>query len=144
MQTKANRSRSHTPILMALLPATLLLLAGWTCHSTESRSTAVDLAPFKTMAKAGACADIRNRLFLIDDQWVFWDREGTCADAGYGETLYGSTPGEVLCDFHDSIAGPMKNCEGEGYLVMFDTMTANLDKPDLGLGSGHTVQSVPF
>jgi len=144
MQIVTDRSRHRAATLLALLPATLLLLAGWTCRFVEPRSTTVDLAPFKTMASAGACAEIRNRLFLIDDQWVFWDRAGNCADAAYGETLYGSTPGEVLCVFHDSIAGPVKNCQGEGYLVMFDTMTANLDKPDLGLGSGHTVQPVPF
>jgi hypothetical protein len=144
MQIATNRSRTRAAILMALLPAGLLLVAGWTCRLTEPRSTVVDLAPFKTMARAGSCADIRNRLFLIDDQWVFWDRAGNCADAAYGETLYGNTPDDVLCEFHDSIAGPMKNCQGEGYLVIFDTITANLDKPDLGLGSGHTVQPVPF
>jgi len=144
MPAHMKRSGSRIVVLRALLPTALLLLAGWTCRLGEQRSTAIDLAPFKAIAKAGACADVRNRLFLIDDQWVFWDREGTCADAAYGETLYGNTPGEILCDFHDSIAGPVKDCQGEGYLVLFDTMTANLDKPDLGLGSGHTVQPVPF
>jgi hypothetical protein len=96
------------------------------------------------MARAGGCADIRNRLFFIDDQLVFWDRAGNCADAAYGETLYGSTPDQVLCIAHDSIAGPVKNCRDERYQDMFDTITANLGKSDLGLGSGHTVQAVPF
>jgi hypothetical protein len=143
MQTTADRSRSHAAILITLFPTALLLLASCAGNSTEPRS-AVDLAPFKKMARAGGCADIRNRLFLIDDQLVFWDRAGNCADGAYGQTLYGSTPDQVLCVLHDSIAGPMKNCRDERYQDTFDTMTANLDKRDLGLGPGHTVQPVPF
>jgi hypothetical protein len=143
MQTTPDRSRGHATILMTLLPAVLLLLAGYVCHSFGPRS-AIDLAPFKAMAKAGQCADIRNRLFLIDDQVVFWDRAGNCADAAYSETLYGSTPDQVLCIAHDSIAGPMKTCQDGLYQGLFDTMTANLDQPDLGLGPGHTVQPVSF
>jgi hypothetical protein len=143
MQIITDRSRSYAAILMTILPTALLLLASCAGSSTGPRS-AVDLAPFKKMARAGGCADVRNRLFLIDDQLVFWDRAGNCADAAYGETLYGSTPDQVLCDSHDSIAGPMKNCADERYRDTFDTMTANLDKRDLGLGPGHTVQPVPF
>jgi hypothetical protein len=129
-------------ILRTLLPTALLLLASLACRLFEPRS-AVDLAPFKELARAGGCADIRNRLFLIDDQWVFWDRAGHCADAAYGETLYGSTPDQVLCVSHDSIAGPVKDCREKRYQAMFDTMIANLDKPALGLGTEHTVQPVP-
>ncbi len=143
MQTIADRSRSHAAILMTLLSTALLLLASCAGTSIEPRST-VDLAPFQKMAGPSPCADRRNRLFLIDDQWVFWDRAGNCADAAYAETLYDRTPDQVLCDLHDSIAGPMKNCRDERYQDMFNTMTTNLDKPDLGLGSGHTVQPVPF
>jgi len=128
---------------MTLIGMALLLLASCAGDSGEPTS-AVDLAPFKELAKAGACADIRNRLFLIDDQLVFWDRAGNCADAAYGEALYGSTPDQVLCVAHDSIAGPVKECPDEQYRDLFETITANLDKPDLGLGSGHTVQPVSF
>jgi hypothetical protein len=96
MQIITDRSRSYAAILMTILPTALLLLASCAGSSTGPRS-AVDLAPFKKMARAGGCADVRNRLFLIDDQLVFWDRAGNCADAAYGETLYGSTPDQVLC-----------------------------------------------
>ncbi len=143
MQTIADRSRSQAALVMTLLPSALLLLASCTGNATELHS-AVDLAPFKEMATAGECADIRNRLFLIDDQLVFWDSAGRCADAAYSQTLFGSTPDRVLCVFHDSIAGPMKDCQDEQYLDLFDTMTAHLDESDLGLGPGHTVQPVPF
>ena len=137
-QTLAGRSGRYAVALVALLMATLPLLAS--CQP----DSAVELAPFKEMARAGGCADIRNHLFLIDDQLVFWDRAGNCADAAYGQTLYGSTPDQALCTLHDSIAGPVKKCEDAQYQEMFDTMTGNLDKPDLGLGSGHTVQAVRF
>jgi hypothetical protein len=128
---------------MILVPIALLLLVSCAGDSAEPPS-AVDLAPFKVMARAGGCADVRNRLFLIDDQLVFWDRAGNCADAAYGETLYGGTPDRFLCALHDSIAGPVKNCQDERYQDLFQAITANLSEPDLGLGSGHTVQGVPF
>jgi hypothetical protein len=121
----------------------LFLLTGCSFFSFGRESSAVDLAPFKEMANNGICADIRNRLFLIDGQLVFWDVAGNCADASYSETLYGSSPDQVLCSFHDSIAGPMKDCEEEQYQELFDTITENLDAPDLGLGEAHTVQTVP-
>jgi hypothetical protein len=145
MQTTAYRSRRHAAILITLLPAALLL-AGCAVLREHfgSSSSAIDLAPFKERARASGCADIRNRLFLIDDQYVFWDVAGNCADASYGETLYGSTPDQVLCVLHDSIAGPMKECQDERYRAMFDTITANLDKPDLGLGPERTVRPVRF
>jgi hypothetical protein len=143
VKTIVDRSRRHAAVLVTLLPTALLVLASCAGRSTEPRS-AVDLAPFKKMARASGCADIRNRLFLIDDQLVFWDRAGNCADGAYSETLYGSTPDRVLCILHDSIAGPVTSCGDERNQDTFDTMTANLDKLDLGLGPGHTVQSVPF
>jgi hypothetical protein len=120
-------------------------MTGCAFFSLRRESSAVDLAPFKEMATNSPCADIRNRLFLIDDQLVFWDVAGNCADASYSETLYyGSSPDQVLCSFHDSIAGPMKDCEDEQYQELFDTITENRDAPDLGLGEAHTVQTVPF
>ncbi len=104
---------------------------------------AVNLAPFKELARTSSCADIRNRLFVIDNQLVFWDVAGNCADASYSQMLYGSTPDQMLCIFHDSIAGPKRSCQDERYKGIFDTITANLNKADLGLGPGHTVQPVP-
>jgi hypothetical protein len=143
MQTTADRLRRQTAVLMTLLQTMLLVLASCAGSTTEVSST-FDLAPFREMAKSAGCADIRNRLFLIDDQIVFWDIEGNCSDAAYNQTLFGTTPDQVLCIFHDSIAGPVKDCPDESYQDLFDLMTANLDKPDLGLGPEHTVEPVPF
>jgi len=134
------RVKRHASFWVVLQPLLLLLL--W-CGACESHS-GVDLGPFRKMARAGACADIRNNLFLIDDQLVFWDRAGECSDAAYAQSLYGGSFGESLCVFHDSIAGPVRSCSDPAYEGLFDTITANLDKPDLGLGSEHTVVEVQF
>ena len=139
---RAARNISHATTSAVLLMA-VLLLASCIGGSGEPTST-VDLGRFKALARQGGCADIRNRLFLIDDQLVFWDRAGRCADASYAETLYDSTTDQALCEFHDSIAGPVKRCLDERYQDMFETIIANLDKADLGLGTGHTVRPVSF
>jgi len=139
MPTWTNRSRTHVTILIGLLLATLLVLAS--C-GPDQPSSAFDLDPFRAMANEAGCADVTNRLFVIDDQMVFWDIAGNCADASYGYTLYGTTPDQVLCTLHDSIAGPQQECQDEQYRELFETITSNLDRPDLGLGTGHTVQEV--
>jgi hypothetical protein len=128
---------------VALLPAALLVLAGCVGGSGEPHST-VNLSPFKKMAKGAWCSDSRNRLFLIDGQLVFWDKAGECSDAAYAEALYGSTPDQHLCALRDSIAGPVKDCPDERFEEMLNTIMANLDKPDLGLGPEHTVKEVDF
>lgn len=111
---------------------------------TSTPTGAVDLAPFTKMAQSGGCNDIRNRLYLIDNQVVFWDIAGNCADASYAQMLYGGTPDQVLCVSHDSIAGPVKNCRDARYQAMFDAIIANVSKTDLGLGPQHMVQSISF
>ncbi len=143
MRTIAKRSKSFAAILIALLLTALFVLAMRAGNASEPGSP-IDLAPFQAMARGRACVDLRNRLFLIDDQWVFWDGAGHCADASYGATLYGRTLDQVLCSMNDSIGGPMKNCRDERYRALFDRLTTHLDQPDLGLGSEHTVQVVSF
>jgi hypothetical protein len=142
MQTTTSRSR-HV-IWMITLPVVSLLLGGCIFFGPVKRHHAVDLSSFKDMAKTASCADTRNHLFLIDNQFILWDIAGDCADASYSQTLYDRTPDQVWCTNHDSIAGPMKNCQDEQYRAMFDTITANLDQPDLSLGPDHTVEPVPY
>jgi hypothetical protein len=125
-------------------PAFLALLFGmYGCGgSMKEDGTAVDLSPFRDLARTSECADIKNRLFLIDGLLVLWDRQGNCPDASYLIRLSGGTTDNVLCELRDSIAGPMKECKDDQYVEMFETITANLDQPDLGLGSGHSVVPV--
>lgn len=100
------------------------------------------LADFIAMAQAATCANQSNRLFMIDKKMVFWDRAGSCADNSYGRTLYGATPQQVLCSVSDSIAGPRTTCGDESSRSLFTTIAGNLDKSDLGLGSGHQVEPI--
>src|ERR1051325_10327498 len=71
---------------------------------------ALEWAPFVELARKAQCADVRNRLFVIDQTLVFADSAGNCADASYSQILYGKTVDAVLCVNHDSIAGPVKKC----------------------------------
>lgn len=103
-------------------------------------TTPVSTELFARAARAEACAGLRNRLFLIDGKRVFWDRAGNCADNSYAQRLYGATPDALLCSAADSIAGPRVACSDESARVMFDTIRANLDRADLGLGRDHKVE----
>jgi hypothetical protein len=105
----------------------------------------VNLEPFRKLARASDCGDVRNRLVLIDNRFVFWDRESHCADAAYDRVLYYRTVEHVVCRLSDSIAGPLRGCSNaDPYGPMFDTILKNLDAPDLGLGPRHTVTPVDF
>jgi hypothetical protein len=96
------------------------------------------------MAQEASCASTRNNLYVIDSKYVLWDRAGNCADNAYGQTLMGPTPQAVLCSAGQTIAGPRTSCTDESVRALFDTMLKNLDKADLGLGSGHKVEPVGF
>jgi len=138
------------PIVAGHLPKEF---RGWYDH-TEGPSLTIDqlktalLNPSRSAfidnARNAVCADVRNRLFVIDDRLVFWDRAGSCPDNAYGATLFGDTVTDVLCYFGDSIAGPMKRCPVTGYEAMFATMTTHSDDPGLGLGPEHSVEVLPL
>lgn len=127
-------------ILIVLVGLTLGIF-GCSGPSKEASPT-VDLSPFRDLARNSDCTDIKNRLFLIDGRLVLWDRQGNCPDASYVVRLSDEKVDHVLCELRDSIAGPVKECQESDYAEMFDTITANLDKPDLGLGPAHTVTPV--
>lgn len=99
-------------------------------------------ADFIQMARAGACTELRNRLFIIDQKLVLWDRAGSCADASYAVTLHGATPAQQLCLSGGTLSGPRASCADETKRAQFDTMLNNLEQPDLGLGAGHKVEIV--
>jgi len=99
---------------------------------------------FVAMARHALCADQRNRLSLIDRVYVFWERVGSCPDNAYGAALYGDSPATPLCSSGDSIAGPVSHCDTQEHRTIFETITGHPDAPDLGLGPGHTVESLPL
>ncbi|WP_157202166.1 hypothetical protein [Massilia sp. Root335] len=110
----------------------------------EPNPAALAKAPFIEMARTSGCNETRNRLFVIDGKQVFWDHAGQCADASYGQVLFGSKPETRLCSSGDTIAGPRMVCEDESARALFETLVKNADRPDLGLGSGHTVEQLSF
>ncbi len=134
------------PLTKAVLGVMVLLFSvmtfSWGCKKAEN--VGIDLAPFIEMARNEPCADVRNRLFVIDDEMVLSDQAGTCPDYSYHITLFGNTVDQVLCRFYDSIAGPVKIIYNEDYCEMFEIIINNLDKTDLGLGPNHKVEIVAF
>jgi hypothetical protein len=95
-----------------------------------------------------ACADLRNRVLVLQnqrnphEQLTLLDQAGTCHDASYRHILYGGNGEDVVCSLWESIAGPQKSCAVERYAAMFDTLIANLDRSDLGLGRAWDVKQV--
>jgi hypothetical protein len=126
-------------LVVGILAVALISLGG--CKKTDE---GIDLAPFIEMALNAPCTDISNRLFLIDGDKVLWSRTGNCWDFAYETVLYGETIYVILAKIHDSIGGPQETIYDESYRDMFNTIIANLEKNDLGLGPGHTVQEVHF
>jgi hypothetical protein len=105
---------------------------------------ALAMNDFQAMARDASCTDQRNRLFIIDGKQVLWDHAGNCADASYGQVLYGAKLEAVLCTNGDTIAGPRLSCPDAASRSLFETIVANLDKADFGLGSAHKVERFSF
>lgn len=93
---------------------------------------------FLSLASNGDCADVRNRFYLIDKQYVYQDRAGNCADASYSRVLYGANPNEKLCYQADSIGGPVTQCSAD-LKSFFDGLNSNRERPNLGLSASHSV-----
>jgi len=133
-------------LVLAVALGCLAIVAVVACASSSASEMdiKVELDSFRELARNAPCANIDNRLFLIDEVVLFWTREGSCPDNWYEQALFGQTPEKVICQLHDSIAGPVYTCNDSTYEVIFWTMVHNLDKEDLGLGPNHTVESIPF
>lgn len=125
-------------ILPWLMPLVILSACTGGIPSTSTPAS-IDLEPFKELARRAECADYANRLFLIDNQLVFWERRGNCPDRGYHQRLYADRVDRLLCERFDTIAGPMERCADERYRSLFQQIVQNLEKPDLGLGDQHQV-----
>jgi hypothetical protein len=133
------------PRLRPHLLASLAILAFAACDDNPTLpSSDFDLGPFTERARDADCSEQRNNLYLVDKALVFWERQGSCADAHYSQTLYGKSVDDIKCRYYDSIAGPQEECNDSAFYDMFETMKSNLDAPDLGLGSGHTVEPIPL
>lgn len=109
---------------------------------SEPPPAPLDTVLYVATARTADCADTRNRLYVIDNKMVFWDKAGNCADASYSRILYAPSRIEPLCSIAETIAGPMTRCNDEAARPMFETILRNLDLKDLGLGPTHTVLEI--
>jgi len=128
-------------ILTSLLIGALFLFVS--CNNNNLPTTDFSLQPFISMANDSICSDIKNELFLIDNELVFWTREGNCPDSYYSSELYLGASVELLCYTRDSIAGPQSSCEPI-YEDLFAVIFPHQDEPNLGLEAGHSVEEIQF
>jgi hypothetical protein len=143
-------SRTHyspgitSAALLGGVAVVIAFLAG--CQGDDSADeSAEEWAPFVQLAlQQSSCSDIRNRVFVIDRTIVLIDHAGNCADGSFSQVLYGDSVDDVLCNYHDSIGGPVKNCPVPAYAEMFEIIITHLDARDLGLGPTHVVQQLPL
>lgn len=146
MRARSRRSVTHGVAGSLTMLAVLLLPAGCESdHDPTDPGPAVDLEPFRDLARGAPCADLRNRLFLVDNRLVSWDRDSaSCADPSTNQVLYRGRPDGVLCEYHDNFADQRISCPDERFRATFETMLANLDQPNLGLGPFRSVEPIPF
>jgi len=98
----------------------------------------VQTAAFVKLLDGASCATSR-RVLIIDQHLVYTEVQSTrCSDYN-SAALYESSPDRLLCTVGGFVA--QQNCPGGAtYSTMLQTIFANTQKPDLGLGSTHTVQ----
>lgn len=131
--------------ITALIALTTLSACGSNLDQSKGNSNTpapVTTTAFVQMAQTASCNDLKNRMFVIDQKWVLWDKAGNCSDASYAQTLFGNTAQTVLCSNADSIAGPRFTCADKESESLFKTVLDNLDKSDLGLGNTHQIQQL--
>ena len=102
--------------IITMIVIFFIIVGYYSFNLSEKEETSIELNIFRNIARNATCADITNKLFLIDNQMVFWITEGNCADASYAYTLFGSNPDEIVCKRFDSIAGPQEQCNDEYFL----------------------------
>lgn len=146
MRPSRPRMFHPTRLPRLFLPLAAVLFLACSGHSSDNPPSrpALSLTPFISVARQSPCHDLRNRLFVIDRHLVFWDRAGNCPENGYAQTLYADSVNTIVCQRHDSFGGPVTTYPDPSYRALFDTMVANLDQPNLGLSSAHTVQAIPL
>ena len=116
--------------------------ANVTSQETVRTPAPIATNDFLSLAKDASCANVKNRLFLIDQKYVLWDKSGSCADASYSQQLFGNSPQNLICSNADTIAGPRTTCTDPTIESLFKVIIQNLDKADLGLGNSHQVQTI--
>lgn len=142
MRSETSR-RVRRAIALGLISIWSLFLPRCDGKSTEA-DTCVDVSSFQAMARDAECAELRNRLFMIDRHLVFWDAESDCPDRYWNRVLFGCTVDDWLCRDWATVGGGMRQYADSSYKGLFETILANRDRRDLGLGPRHEVIPIPF
>jgi len=126
-------------IIILIIICIIVFFGLYYIYSNDSRIN-IDLNLYIEIAEnETSCSDIRNELYLIDDNMIFWVVEGSCSDASYSYTLFGDDTKKVLCKISDSIAGPQETCNDEKYQEIFDIMKNNISEYNFGLDNSYNV-----
>ena len=137
-------SKTKSIIFIAIIVILFVIVGIYLIYFYETDETSIEFDVFKNMARNTTCADITNKLFIIDNQILFWVVEGNCPDASYSYTLFGNNPDEILCKRYDSIVGPQEQCNNDNYQEIFQIIIDNIDTDNLGLDATHKVSEISF
>lgn len=80
------------------------------------------------------------KFFLIDNSLIFVERSGFASDYSFHHVLLDKNQKE-LCSFADNFAGPQLQCEDTSKKEIFEIITKNLNKENLGL-TDHKVELI--
>jgi len=122
----------------------IICLSLFCISSCKKSKNFFNMDPFIQMARSASCADMENRIFLIENKLVLTLRHGNCPDASFHIALYQEDPDHILCEFYDSIAGPVKNIYSETFRSMFEIIINNQDQNNFGLGSMYEIVEIHF
>jgi hypothetical protein len=112
------------------------------CGGGDSAQVAMDTTAFVAKAKLEKCGDIRNKLYVLDERTVLWERAGNCADNASAQVLFGDNVDTVLCTANDTVGGQVAGCKDPANRAVFDTIRNNLNRADLGLAGSYRVREV--
>lgn len=130
--------------IAAALPLLALFLTGCAGIGQEPDEKP-DPSLFIALADQAPCPGNANRLFVIDNRYVYWYRGAACDNQA--QRLYGSTTDNLLCVQVGSDEAASTTCADVSVRALFDTILANRQAADLGLGAGHAVvplQILPY
>lgn len=134
-----NKKKKIISIIILSCICIFIIIISFNILSNNKLSTDIELSFFIKMAENKTdCSDIRNELYLINDDIVFWIVEGSCSDASYSYTLYQDNTENILCQLFDSIAGPQEICNEE-FQDLFRILTNNIDVKDFGIGKSYSI-----
>lgn len=80
------------------------------------------------------------KLFVIDEKLIFWQRDGLAQDYAFHYILMDKTQKE-LCSYQDSIAGARTECSDPAFADLFKIILGNINKNNFGL-TNHRVERV--